>query len=434
MITPPPAGNRTRETRLLLVTIAVSVGVLLLLARFRFPGNPADRPVDKARAPLERLAAQATYDELASIMADLERRIAPRVWIMRSNGGMTPASLVVAPRLTPDRAVALLDVGEILESATEGSGAEIVAQDVIRGVAVIRVPAVDDGAVPIRLGPLRAGPRYVGVVEATPQGPILRPVYVGRTELIADPRTSAQQLSLAALQHALTRGAAIFTLDGEFLGLVRNSGVAATVVTAEFLRAAADGAQPATNQPRGLLGLEVESLTPALARPTGAERGVVVSFVDPGGPSAKAVQSGDVIQAIDGTPVASIAAFRQQESSRAPGASVALQGVRRGSPLWITVTAADAAEASRPAVAPDDPGFVGRMVSGAGLEVVTVNARGAAALAGLESGDLIVAVDGQLDPDSADIARRYRAADPGTALIVTVLRGQRHRVLALEKR
>ena len=434
MSTPSPAGSRTRETRLLLVTIAVSVGVLLLLAKFRFPSDASGRPVDKAPAPLERLAAQATYDELASIMADLERRITPRVWIMRSDGGANPAALVVAPRLTPDRAVALLDVGETLESATEGTGAQIVAQDVVRGVAVIRVPAVDDGAVPIRMGTPRAGPRYVGVVEATTNGPTLRPVYVGRMELIPDPRTGAQQLSLAALQHALTRGAAIFTLDGEFLGLVRNSGVAATVVTAEFLRAAADGAQPATNQPRGLLGLEVEPLTPALARPTGAERGVVVSFVDPRGPSAKAVQSGDVIQEIDGTPVAGIAAFRQQETSRAPGARVAIQGVRRGSPLWITVTAADAAAAGAAAGQPQDPGFVGRQVPGAGLEVVIVSARSAAGLAGLEPGDLIVAVDGQAGPGSAEIARRYRAADAGTSLLVTVQRGQRHRVLALEKR
>jgi serine protease Do len=284
------------------------------------------------------------------------------------------------------------------------------------------------------MGTPRAGPRYVGVVEATPHGPTLRPVYVGRMELMADPRTGAQQLLLSALQHALTRGAAIFTLDGEFLGLVRSGGATATVVTAEFLRAAAEGAQPATNQPRGLLGLEVEPLTPALVRPTGAERGVVVSFVDPGGPSIEAVQSGDVIQAIDGTPVASIAAFRQQETSRTPGASVALQGVRRGSPLWVTVTAADSAAAGGTAGQPDDPGFVGRQVPGAGLEVVTVSARSAAGLAGLEPGDLIVAVDGQAGPDSAEIARRYRAAGAGTSLLVTVQRGQRHRVLALEKR
>src|SRR5688572_30737766 len=388
MSTPAPSDSRTRETRLLLVTIAVSVGVLLLLARFRFPSESGDRPAGKAPAPLERLAAQATYDELASIMADLERRITPRVWIMRSNGGADPGALMIAPRLTPDRAVALLEVGETLESATEGTGAQIVAQDVVRGVAVISVPAVDDGAVPIRMGSPQAGPRYVAVVEGTPQGPTLRPVYVGRMELAADPRTGAQQLSLAALQHALPRGAAIFTLDGEFLGLVRSGGAAATVVTAEFLRVAADGAQPSTNQPRGLLGLEVEPLTPELARPTGAERGIVVSFVDPGGPSAKAVQSGDVIQAIDGTPVASIAAFRQQETSRMPGASVAVQGVRRGTPLWVTVTAADAEAAAAAAGRPDDPGFVARQVPGAGLEVVTVSARSAAALAGLEPGDL----------------------------------------------
>ena len=61
--------------RLLLVTIAVSVGMLLLLARFRFPEEGRRQTAEPAPAPLERLAASATYDELASIMGELERRV-----------------------------------------------------------------------------------------------------------------------------------------------------------------------------------------------------------------------------------------------------------------------------------------------------------------------------------------------------------------------
>ncbi|HVB38288.1 MAG TPA: hypothetical protein VND92_07105, partial [Vicinamibacterales bacterium] len=63
----------TRETRLLLLTIGVSVAALLLLARFRFP---AQAPiVNPAPPPLERLAARATYDELATIMAQVQARV-----------------------------------------------------------------------------------------------------------------------------------------------------------------------------------------------------------------------------------------------------------------------------------------------------------------------------------------------------------------------
>jgi hypothetical protein len=65
--------------RLLLVTIAVSVGMLLLLARFRFPDDATDQTAAPAPPPLERLAASATYDELAGIMGDLERRVRPTI-------------------------------------------------------------------------------------------------------------------------------------------------------------------------------------------------------------------------------------------------------------------------------------------------------------------------------------------------------------------
>lgn len=430
---PPPGQRNGRETRLLLVTIAISVGVLLLLARFRFPDEPSNRPVESAPAPLERLAAQATYDELASIMADLDRRITPRVWILRSSTAGAAGSLVVAPRLTSDRAVALLDVGEVLETATPGTEMEVVAHDVVRGIAVVRVPAVDDGAVPVRTAVPRPGPRYVGVVEATPHGPTLRPVYIGRLEPVTDPRTGTDQLSLTALQHALPRGAAVFTLDGAFLGLVRDPGPTTTLVTAEFLRAAADGAQPTAARPRGVLGVEVDALTPALAGATGADRGVIVTRVHSEGPAAKLLESGDVIQAVDGTAVGSIAAFRQQESTRVPGARVTVTGVRRGAPLETTVQAEDAATAPL-ATGADGPGFVGRHVPGAGVEVVTVREWSAAARAGLEPGDLIVAVDGQEAPDSAAVGRGYRAANAGTSLLLTVQRGRRHHVLALEKR
>ena len=76
-----------RETRLLLLTLGVSVVMLLVLARFRFPeerGVPT-LPERPPAAPLERLAARATYDELASIVGELERRIAPALVVLQLN-------------------------------------------------------------------------------------------------------------------------------------------------------------------------------------------------------------------------------------------------------------------------------------------------------------------------------------------------------------
>src|SRR6185437_9473543 len=72
-----------RETRLLLLTIAVSVGALLLLSRFRFP---AQAPiVTPSPPPLERLAARATYDELADIITQLQARLEPGLVVLHAS-------------------------------------------------------------------------------------------------------------------------------------------------------------------------------------------------------------------------------------------------------------------------------------------------------------------------------------------------------------
>ncbi len=405
----------------------------MLLARFRFPAEPVDRPVQSAPAPLERLAAEATYEELASIMADLERRLAPRVQVVRTTATDGSESLVVAPRIAPDRSVVLTRPGASVEPADGSGDIERVAHHAGSGVSVLRVPAVDDGAVSIRSSAPRPGPRYIVVVDATTQGPVLRPVYAGRVQLVADTHTGAQQLSLVTSQQSLARGAAIFALDGAFLGLVRDSGDTTVVLTGDYLRTVAGSAPPDTNGVRGSLGVELDPLTPGLSRATGADRGVAVAHVQPGGPAEKVLQSGDVIQSVDGTVVLSVAEFRQVEGTRSPGASVAIVGIRRGAALNVNVTAADAA-AVPAAGSSADHGIVGRDVRGVGIEVVTAAPGSPAAAAGLRPGDLIVRVDDRSAPATAALTDRYRAAASNTALLLTVQRGGRHHVLGLDKR
>jgi hypothetical protein len=55
-------NGTTRETRLLVVTLAVSATLLLVLAQFRFPAEERVQPVGPVTPPLERLAARATFD------------------------------------------------------------------------------------------------------------------------------------------------------------------------------------------------------------------------------------------------------------------------------------------------------------------------------------------------------------------------------------
>ena len=429
MRTPEVNSTGSRETRLLLVTIAISVGVLLLLARFRFPEGGDSQTVQSAPAPLERLAARAAYDELASIMADLERRVTPRLSVVRVPSAAGGTSLAIAPRLLPDRAVALIGPQGGASGIVPGGEHEVISVDLSTGLVVLRVPAVDDSAVAVQQGPPRTGPRYVGVVQATAIGPVLQPLYVGRVETVEDPRSGTPLLALAGDRRDVPPGSAIFSLDGVFIGLVRDAGDTVRIVPAEQLRRIAQAAQPAAAPLRGDLGVEVDRLNADLARATGAGQGVVVVHIRARGPADGTLRSGDVIQSVDGVAVAHAVGFRELERSRTPGADVAIAAVRSRSPVQLTIKAGDVASVTATA---EDPGLVGRNVPGVGIEVVALREGGAAQRAGLRRGDLILALDGEQAPSLDLFARRFRGDGPVTAL-VTIQRGDEHRVLAVER-
>jgi S1-C subfamily serine protease len=424
-------GPRGRETRLLLGTIVVSVIVLVVLARFRFPDESAREIAEPAPAPLERLAAQATFDELAAIMTDLERRLAPRLAVVPIVPERDSGPFAVAPRMTSDRAVAVLDPGERLESNSDPA-ARLIGRDPTRDLAVIAVPAVADGAVTPRTGTVRPGPRYVAVVEGSAQGPVIRPVYLARTDVMQDPRTNIPMFRVAALQQALPRGAALFTLAGAFIGVVSEGGSQATVMPAEAMIAAALSVQGDTEM-RGDAAIDVQGLSPALSKATGASSGVVVSYVHPQGPAAGVVESGDVITALDEINVTTPGGFLRLIRSRPPGTAVALRLIRRGKPIDVSLTARDATGPPLPSVENSDPGMTLRSVQNLGAEVVAVRPGGAAARAGITVGDIIVRLNGRNDPTSADVMRAYRDADAGAAQLLTVQRGTQHIVTALEK-
>ena len=64
-----------RETRLLVITIVLSLAVLLMLARFRFP---AQQPLALPVQPLQQLAARAAFDDLsASVTRAVVRVVHP---------------------------------------------------------------------------------------------------------------------------------------------------------------------------------------------------------------------------------------------------------------------------------------------------------------------------------------------------------------------
>lgn len=415
--------------RLLLATVAVSVAMLLLLARYRFP-DQTERTAEPSPAPIERLAARATFDELASIMANLERRILPSIVTV---AGESTSGTIYVPgvRLAPTRAIALL-AGERRVGPVTGADAPVIAfRDAARDLVVLQTPSVTGtGTIPLLPATAtRPGPRYIAVVETTGAGHAVRPVYIGRTDLFSDPHWSDPLLAVGAVQQVVSPGSAVFSLDGTFVGLATESAGRVMIVPAQTLRGIAAGAPPAPAV-RADLPLEVQPLSPSLSRASGADRGVMVTYVRD--PKAE-IAAGDVIQAVDGIDVATVGGYQLVAQSRKPGAAATVRLVRRGRPLTMTVTAIEA-EAAVSAAPHSEPGAVLRSVSGTGAEVVTVEPGSVAARAGLRRGDLIVRADNASAPDPGTVVKMFGTAKPGTFVLLTIRREGQHQVLALEKR
>jgi len=132
------------------------------------------------------------------------------------------------------------------------------------------------------------------------------------------------------------------------LGVVREDGSAAELpVTLAQLPSREDRGGPAPSSRRGrggpMEGVEVEDLTPRVARQLGLPRdatGVVVVDVDPSSPAAAAgLRAGDVIQRVNRQPVESVADFNRLVR-QAEGKPVLLLVNRGGRTAFVVVEAA----------------------------------------------------------------------------------------------
>ena len=225
---------------MLLIVITLSVVVLVVLSRFRFPdtGGAAGANAGATPLPLERLAARATYDELASIIAELGRRISPQVTVLRVETA-GEQRYVPALRVRPDLLLAYVSGDtRILEFVDLNVPVDIAGFDQQRDLVLLRVPPEPQRVAIMDTGAQGAAPpRYVASVEGTPGGPALRPLFLGRTDRVPDERYPQGLLVLGGVLVA-SPGSLIFGLDGAFIGLSVNSSGYAAGVTGEALEAA----------------------------------------------------------------------------------------------------------------------------------------------------------------------------------------------------
>jgi hypothetical protein len=444
---PATGGPRmTRETRLLLVTIVVSAAVLLLLARFRFPESDRPTAVAPVTQSLERLAARATYGELASIIAQLEARIAPTTVVLRlaadppvnplvpARAALDLPQFVPALRVRDDLALAAIHPDARLYGVVGYPDAVpvIVAADRVRRVALVRVPT--QPATLISVAPREEGgwtSRYVVAVEAARGGPSVRPIFLGRTTPLLDPHWEEPLLELGGTTGAQP-GSIIFSLDGRLTGLLIEDENAMALVPASALLAAADELAEGRVSPAGDLGLHVQPLTPMLMAATGAEQGAVVSHVDPDGPAAQRLAVGDVIDALNDRPVYSAEGFALRVTRLEPNTDARVRFVRQGELLESTLPVRTF-EGRSPGPRRMELGLELRTVGTLGAEVIRVRPASMAAHAGVLEGDVVTQAGPFASPTPQQVARAYQDVTPGRALLLGVNRLGEPLVLAIEK-
>jgi serine protease Do len=177
---------------------------------------------------------------------------------------------------------------------------------------------------------------------------------------------------------------------------------------------------------RGELGVEIQPLTPDIARALGLKRveGALVAEARPGGPAANAgIAPGDVIVAVDNNPIMKGADLATRIGSMLPGTSATISVVRDGSERTITVRlgqlpltpfkAAAEPQSQQPArlgltLAPASS------IKGAGapgVAIVEVDPNGLAAEKGLAAGDVILGVSNQPVNSPADVHNAIAQAE-----------------------
>lgn len=413
-----PARPRvSRETRLLLATILVSIAVLWALARLRFP----DRPVVANPVPplLTQLTEPPRYNDLASEISKLEARLLPSLVQVESAMALRVHDSVGAILVPLDGAGGK----RLVDDST------VIARDPANGLTLAPIP----GAPAPELTPWSAAqlerPRYLIASDVSPAGPSLRPVFVGRLYPARNPAWPAE-IWIVPARTDVAPGDFLFTSDGELAGLVITHAGMRAVVPGETVLGAADGLFKTRGAPRGWLGLEVQALPPSLSSGSQPLSGVIVAWVDPEGPAAGSVAAMDVIEAVDGHAIQSPAEWRVRIARLAPGASVVVR-VRRGTHSSdVTLTAAERASSA----APPALGLTLRTIRRVGAEVLEVDEGSSGARAGIEEGDVITAISDVQAPTAQQVTGTFETASVDRPVLVAITRGTRHRVVALEKK
>jgi Do/DeqQ family serine protease len=249
----------------------------------------------------------------------------------------------------------------------------------------------------------------LGVISAT-----------GRTDLGIDPTSDLIQTDASI--NPGNSGGPLLNTRGEVVGINTamvsgGQGIGFAIPINTVLEIERELARTGTIR-RGWLGVGIQRLTSELAESFGVkgEKGVLVNRVVPESPaSAGGLRRGDIVISFGGTRVAGVKEFQKMVAGVSPGSDVALEILRSGKRMRVTVKLAELEGPAPRAVsrkAPLDAWGLSVMALPAeaarslgvegGVEVQDVDPSGPAGKGGIRDGDILLRINKNLvtGPDS----------------------------------
>jgi hypothetical protein len=412
----------SRETRNLLIAACVSLLALWGLARLRFPDRPA--VVNPISPVLTQLSAPPVFAELAAEVVRVRTRLGEAL-VAVEVATESPWNVAYRPalRIRPDAAAVLLQAGE-----PEALASRLLAFDPATALALVQVQRSATAPPVVPWIPARAeSPRYVMMTTASRAGVALQPLFVSALTSVPTPAWSGP-LYLMPRGADIPPGALLFSVEGELVGMAVVEGDRVAIVPGDILLADAQRVQARGIEPAGVLGVSVQALDARVSAATGAEAGVVVTWVAAGGPAGGLLRPGDVIERMNGVTVSAPRDWDVRANRLATGEAVVLDIRRAGDVSQVQVTTAADVPGERPGL-----GLLLRFITNVGAEIVRLEPKSAAADAGLRLGDVITVFGDSPQPTPARIRQLFAGADEGVSILVAFTRGDSHHVTAIER-
>jgi len=244
-------------------------------------------------------------------------------------------------------------------------------------------------------------------------------------------------------------GGPLFDVDGNVIGInsmiySRTGGYMGVsfAIPIDIAMNVADQLQTHGKVTRGKIGVQIQELTRELAKSFGMKdpNGALVSSVESGGPADKAgFKSGDVITEFNGKSIADSRDLPRIVAAIKPGSQVEAKVQRNGKEETLKVTVGEIQPSAKVADAggktqPEATGKLGLAVQDLTAEqrqqldvkggVVVGNVDGAAARAGIQEGDVVLAVNGQQIESVSQFKTLVDKAGQGKPLALLIQRGE----------